>query len=198
MITIRPYHPSDLPALYRICLLTADNGGDASHLYSDPELLGHFYAGPYAVFEPDLAFVLVNDQRPIGYMIGARDSATFGRRCEADWFPLLRQRYPLSVAEGKSSAEQGLIKLLHEGHETVNAYPDYPAHLHIDILPEGQKQGFGLKLMEQFWQRLREVGAPGVTLGVSAANANAVSFYRHIGYEEIEAYPWGFALGKKL
>jgi hypothetical protein len=61
---IRPYHPSDLPALYRICLLTGDSGADASQLYRDPELLGHFYAAPYAVLEPDLCFVLTHDGSP--------------------------------------------------------------------------------------------------------------------------------------
>ena len=53
---IRPYHPSDLCALYRVCLLTGDSGQDASQLYRDPELLGHIYVAPYAVFEPDLCF----------------------------------------------------------------------------------------------------------------------------------------------
>jgi len=39
---IRPYLPSDLDALYRICLLTGDDGQDASSLYKDPRLPGHF------------------------------------------------------------------------------------------------------------------------------------------------------------
>src|SRR5262245_63083228 len=38
---IRPYRPSDLDALYRICLLTGDDGQDATSLYNDPRLLGH-------------------------------------------------------------------------------------------------------------------------------------------------------------
>ena len=40
---IRPYHPTDLTALYKICLLTANSGGDASKLFSIPDLVGHFY-----------------------------------------------------------------------------------------------------------------------------------------------------------
>lgn len=55
---IRAYHPSDLSALYRICLLTADSGGDGAHLYDDPDLPGHLFAAPYAVHEPELCFVL--------------------------------------------------------------------------------------------------------------------------------------------
>ena len=43
---IRPYRPSDLDELYRICLLTGDAGQDATALYQDPRLLGHIFAAP--------------------------------------------------------------------------------------------------------------------------------------------------------
>src|SRR5262249_34604312 len=93
--TIRPFQLSDLQALNEICLRTGDNGADASHLYRDPDLLGQRFAAPYAVLEPDLCFVLVHRDRPCGYILGTRDSAAFYARCEREWFPDLRRRYPL-------------------------------------------------------------------------------------------------------
>ena len=66
--TIRPYHPEDLDALYDICLKTGDTGEDATHLYDDPKLLGHLYAAPYAVLEPDLTFVLEDGAGVCGYI----------------------------------------------------------------------------------------------------------------------------------
>lgn len=194
---IRPYHPSDLPALYQICLKTGDNGGDATGLFNDPELLGHYFAAPYAVLEPDLCFILTKDHRPIGYVLGTRDTATFGQRCETEWFPPLRLRYPLP-AEDESGKEARMIRSIHGGHDTVNHWPDFPAHLHIDIMPEGQNGGWGRKLMETLWERLREIGTPGVFLGVSKANSNAVGFYQHIGFETLEEPQWGYMLGKRL
>ena len=89
---IRPYHPSDFYSLYRICLLTGDNGNDGTALYRDPEIIGHYYAAPYAVLEPELAFVLTLDEVPCGYVIGTANSATFRERCEVEWFPPLRLR----------------------------------------------------------------------------------------------------------
>ncbi|MGB1253694.1 MAG: GNAT family N-acetyltransferase, partial [Candidatus Promineifilaceae bacterium] len=81
---IRPFHPSDLPALYRICLLTGDNGDDATLKYSDPELLGHYFAAPYAVFEPELCFILTHEGQPVGYVLGCLDSAEFYQKCERE------------------------------------------------------------------------------------------------------------------
>jgi len=40
---IRPVSQADLDALYEICLRTGDAGEDATHLYSDPRLLGEIY-----------------------------------------------------------------------------------------------------------------------------------------------------------
>lgn len=195
---IRPYRSSDLDRLYHICLLTGDNGKDGTHLYSDPKLLGYMYAAPYAIFEPELCFVLVNDDdEVVGYILGTKDSASFGKRCEAEWFRPIREEFP-PPAEDDRSAEADLLRNIHRGQETKNWSPDYPAHLHIDILPEGQGGGWGLKLMETFWDKLRALNVPGVYLGVSKQNENAVGFYKHIGFETLSEHEWGYTLGKKL
>ena len=58
MAGIRPYRKSDLSALYAICLATGDAGRDASHLYRDPDLIGHVYAGGYAACAPETTFMV--------------------------------------------------------------------------------------------------------------------------------------------
>ena len=70
---IRPYHPTDMPALYRICLSTGKDGADAAPFVDDPDILGHLFAAPYAEYEPDLCFVLAHDGDPCGYVLGTRD-----------------------------------------------------------------------------------------------------------------------------
>jgi ribosomal protein S18 acetylase RimI-like enzyme len=181
---IRPYHPSDLYALYRICLLTGDSGVDASALYRDPELLGHLYAAPYAVLEPDLAFVLTADGTPVGYTLGARDSQAFAERCEREWFPPLRERYPLPM-ESDASPDAGRIRHIHRGHYHHSSLAEYPAHLHIDILPVGQGGGYGRRLIETLLARMRDTGVSAVHLGVSPTNHRAIGFYEHVGFHRI-------------
>lgn len=194
---IRPYHPSDLTALYHICLGTGDAGQSAEHLYLDPDLLGHYYAAPYAVLEPELSFVLTHNGVPCGYVLAAQDTATFGKRCETEWFPPLRTRYPLPVAEIHSPDAQ-MIRNLHRGHRQVNEFPEYPAHLHIDILPAGQSSGWGRRLIETLAAQLRTLGAPGVYLGVGGRNTRAIGFYEHVGFQRLKEEAWGLVLGMKL
>jgi ribosomal protein S18 acetylase RimI-like enzyme len=196
-LAIRPYHPSDLYALYRVCLLTGDSGKDASDHFRDPELLGHFYTAPYAVLEPDLCFVLTHDGAPCGYVLGARDSATFSARCESEWFPVLRQRYPLPDP-GDTTEDAQMIRHIHEGYHPIAGLEGYPAHLHIDLLPVAQRQGWGSKVMETFLDRLRALEAPGVHLGVGKRNTGAIQFYQRVGFEKLHESTGGILFGMRL
>jgi len=65
MPEIRAYRASDHDAVYEICLLTGDAGADATALYCDPEIVGHVFAAPYTVLEPESCFV-VSDDRGVG------------------------------------------------------------------------------------------------------------------------------------
>lgn len=191
---IRQYHPSDLIMLYRICLQTGDSGKDASKIYNDPDILGHFYAAPYAVFEPDLTFILTRNHLPYGYILGTRDSEKFFEKCESDWFPVLRKRYPLPEANN-DSPDARIIHLIHEGHKVNPDFISYPAHLHIDILPEGQGQGMGRKLIETFIKRLRELKVAGLHLQVGKKNTGAIKFYSNVGFHVIKEYEYSIAYG---
>jgi ribosomal protein S18 acetylase RimI-like enzyme len=183
-ISIRAYHPSDLPSLYRICHATGWNGLDASSLVADPDLIGHSYVGPYVRFEPALCFVAQQRDKIVGYILATADTASFHHTCETHWFPLLRTRYPLPSPDDTSLTAQ-FIRTIHRGHPPSAAIDlaQYPASLHIDLLPQAQRQGAGRQLMEQLFATLRTLRAPGVHLYVSRANQGAISFYERIGFK---------------
>lgn len=195
--TILAYHASMLPALYRVCLLTAEVGGDASALFNDPDLLGHYYVGPYAFLEPELCFVLAAGGQPYGYILGTADSAGFARRGEEAWFAGLRARYPLPAPDDPSQ-DAVLLRLIHAGGRG-HAFPNgYPAHLHIDLLPAAQGQGWGKRLMAAFCERLRTQGVEGVHLGVDVRNTNAIAFYQRVGFTLLREEGGGLLMGRKL
>ncbi|MCA9735899.1 GNAT family N-acetyltransferase [candidate division KSB1 bacterium] len=194
---IRPYHPADLTALYRICLQTAHSGKDASHLFDDPDLIGHIFAAPYAIFEPEHCFVLTEQEQPIGYILGTRDSEAFSEWCEEQWFPPLRTRYPLPQIPDESFQTR-ILHLLHKGHQVNEDFADYPAHLHIDLLPVAQGGGLGRKMMQVFLDALKRANVSAVHLQVGKSNSGAIQFYQKLGFSEIKNYEKSIAFGMLL
>ena len=194
---IRKYHITDLSSLYKICLLTANNGSDASLLLEDSDLVGHLYAAPYTFFEPNLCFILLKNAMPCGYILGTRNSIKFQERCEKDWFPELRKRYPL-LNENDCSLQASFISNLHQKHVFINEINDFIAHLHIDILPIGQGKGFGRQLIQKFLDQLQVYGVKGVHLIVSKENVSAIGFYKHIGFQELRKIGESIAFVKEV
>lgn len=198
-LSLRPARASDAAALDDVCVRTGDAGGDARPRFAHPELLADIWLRPYLLLSPDLAWVVAGpDDVPLGYVLGAADTAAFEEACEERWWPALRERYPLgSVPAG--SPDAGLVARLHTPHrEAAEVVAAYPAHLHVDLLPEAQGGGWGRALLERLFAALRERGVPGVHLGVSASNPNARAFYEHLGFEALEEDDGGALLGLRL
>jgi GNAT superfamily N-acetyltransferase len=185
---IRPYRASDLDAIYRICLETGDSGKDATHLYSDHKVIGHIYAGPYGVLEPESAFVLEDSEGVGGYILGAFDTPAFEARLERDWWPNLRSEY--SKPEGsfrEFSRDQRMARLIHHPPRTPTHITEpYPSHLHIDLLPRFQGGGWGKRMIDTWLTHMKAKGSRGTHLGVGFANERAVRFYRRYGFSEAQ------------
>ena len=194
---IRPYEPGDLDALYDICVRTAADGDDLTDAIDDPLLPGLLYAAPYGVLEPGMAFVVEDDEGVGGYVVGTLDTTAFTARCEIEWLPALRTRYP--VGSGARDADRRYIALIHDVPRHDEAIvAAYPAHLHIDLLPRVQGRGLGRALIERFAAAATAGGASGVHLGVSATNERALAFYRRVGFETVRTEATALVLGLRL
>jgi ribosomal protein S18 acetylase RimI-like enzyme len=188
---IRGCQPGDLDDLYRICLQTADNGQDASHLFGDPKLPGDVYAAPYAIFEPSLAFVAEDRSGVGGYVVAALDSRCFERRLERDWWPALRGRYPDPSREPAKNVSlqerQARHNIHHPWGADLEVAEQFPSHLHINLVPRLQGRGVGRQLITTLTSRLRDQGSPGLHLLVGYGNQRAAECYRHVGFTELPA-----------
>ena len=64
-------------------------------------------------------------------------------------------------------------------------YREYPAHLHMNILPEYQKRGVGSMLLHTFEDHMCDKKVSGIHMWTSNKNLKAIPFYRKHGYEII-------------
>ena len=194
---IRPYEPRDLDALCDVCVRTAADGDDLTGAIDDPLLPGLVYAAPYGVLEPGMAFVVEDADGVGGYVVGTLDTTAFERRCEIEWLPALRTRCP--AGSGGRDADRRYVALIHNPpRQDAAIVADYPAHLHIDLLPRVQGLGLGRALIERFMAAAGAGGAGGVHLGVSRTNERALAFYLHVGFRTLWAGPTSLVLGMRL
>ncbi|MBX9246023.1 GNAT family N-acetyltransferase [Actinotalea ferrariae] len=192
---LRPYRATDRDDVYDVCVRTADGGGDARGQYTTDDFMPDLFAGPYLFLEPELAFVLDDGDRVVGYVLGTADTARWAAEHRARWLPRVAARYPLPDRGAGSpdphpgrpaTPQEGLTELLH--HPERNVYAElagYPAHLHIDVLPAHQGAGHGRALIRTFLAALRERGVPAVHLGMVTTNTPARAFYDRLGFHEI-------------
>ncbi|MDG4784755.1 GNAT family N-acetyltransferase [Micromonospora sp. WMMD1102] len=183
---IRPYRPGDRDAVHDICIRTADLGQDASGSYADPDILPNIFALPYAELEPELAFVLDDGGRAVGYVLGTADTGVFARRFRAEWLPRVAERYPAPAGEPATRDEAMAYELHTPERMVVPGLDDYPAHLHIDLLPGYQRAGHGRAMMDTFVAALRRAGVPGLHVGMISANRPARTFYDRLGFHVVE------------
>jgi ribosomal protein S18 acetylase RimI-like enzyme len=196
---LRPYRSSDAQALRDVCLRTAQTGGDATGLYVSDDLLPDVFATPYVEFAPDLAFVLdagsEASPRVQGYILGVADTARFVAWFRAAWVPKLARAYE-HVVPPRTRCE--LMRHLGFTPERmlIPELDRYPAHLHIDILPSFQRQGWGRALMAALVAALRARRVPGLHLTMDPANVEARRFYDRLGFRELgSSRPEAPALG---
>ena len=196
MLRIEAAGPHDLPGAYRTCLLAGDAGQDATALYRDPDLLGHVYVGPYIARGTGTQLVIVDEEGAAGYLLSADDTLRFEEWAEDVWWPPLRVRYPIRD-DGSRDAE--LIRLIHEPERTQPEIAHaFPAHLHIDLQARARGTGLGRALIERLLSELRDREVAGVHLGVDTDNANAIGFYEHLGFREVDREPGGLLMGLRL
>jgi ribosomal protein S18 acetylase RimI-like enzyme len=197
---IRPYRPEDEESVYMVCLKTGDAGQDATALYSDRKALGHIYVGPYLHFQPELAFVLGDAQGVCGYVLGTSDTIKYYEWFQREWLPRLRGQYEKPSGDPKTWTAQNQVVAQYFKPQIF--YPkelsSYPAHLHIDLLPRAQGQGWGKQMIGAWLAEARERRIPGVHLAVAAHNDRARGFYLKQGFAEIDRNGDAVYMGRTL
>ena len=172
MITIRAYKSDDLESARDVCHKTAHT----KTYQKNKDLVTTMYLDYYAIEEPEYVFVAVDEtDTPIGYVLCSIDYDKFHKVFIEKYASKIKKRFPIDYYNKKSFEPKILKKHL----------PQYPAHLHIDILDGYQGQGVGKRLLEALFNKLKEDNIPGVCLVAATSNKNACGFYEHMGFQKI-------------
>ena len=198
MSRIRPFRPGDESALAEICLRTADAGTDATGVFADDDLWAAVFVLPYVARHPDLAFVVESDAGvPVGYVVGTPDTRAFEDWFATEWWPRFAARWPKPDAE--RTRQDGTLLYAYGRRAGAEPYGDeFPAHLHIDLLPDAQGQGWGRRLIDVLSDALRQRGVRGLHLVASAENTGALAFYTRLGFTPLPSHPGVQAFARDL
>lgn len=184
-MTIRPYNDKDRDNVRYTCLYC---DGPEKMSESTQHFILSTYCDYYIEREKENCFVAVNEEnKAVGYIICAESYDRF----DECFFKEYLTRIPEENQSQRYYAENSAV--MQKKYKN-----DYPAHFHIDILPEYQRMGIGHWLIDTLKEHLKSKGIKGVMLSVSTDNLKGVAFYNKYGFELLEQKPDITAFGLTL
>jgi len=186
MLTIRPYQPGDKEDVRRVCMHAKP--GETVEINPARAASLATYCDYYIECEPQNCFVAADGSgKVVGCVWCAEDYWRYYRRFAKEYLPGMRG-LPL-----RKRADYRFAAWMPRWFA-----PKYPAHLHIDVLGEYQRQGLGSQLMDALAAHLRAKGVPGVMLVVSAGNEKGMNFYRKYGFRQVRRISRAVVMGLRL
>jgi ribosomal protein S18 acetylase RimI-like enzyme len=218
---VLPYEPRFEGDVVEACWRTGLMGEslEGRGRFEDRRLFGMLFCLHFLRFEPGSCFLAVTREgdpregdpregdpregdpreRAVGYIIGTADTPGMRRDFDRRMLPRIAARllaydwwrHPESFRAvlGFAAAERRILSS--GGLSGALGGPEYPAQLHMNVLPGWQGLGLGGRLMDAFLASLRGRGCPGVFLETSDRNLKALPFYRKMGFEEAGEAPFG-------
>ncbi len=184
-MTIRPYEAKDKEDIRFICL---ESAGKTNASEFERNFLLNTYCDYYIENEPQNCFVAADENdKAVGYILCTEDFDAFSK--------IFLTKYTENYIKFKGIFRLALKTSIIEQRKYK---ADYPAHLHIDLLPEYQQKGLGRQLINTLCNHLKEKGVKGVTLSVFVGNKGAIRFYEKCGFTRIKNEIASIVFAKKF
>lgn len=182
MTSIRNFREKDRENVRNICIATAPPSAVKSEKARKYTL--SMYCDCYIDCYPEFCFVAADESdRAVGYILCAPDYEKY----KNDFKKYMRKIFSFSLTRG--------VTAFFESKISGSFRPDFPAHMHIDILDEYQRMGIGTKLVDALREKLREECIPGVMLVVGSGNRKGRNFYKKYGFRQLKNLGEGIAMG---
>jgi len=192
---VRPFHPADREAVFRIAADTAFYGAPVEAMLDDRRLFCDVFYRYYTDFEPERGWVAEvvegGQARVVGFLMGSTDPARRQRAMRGLIANVAWRALGGGYRVGPKTWRYAFA-LLGQAlrRELPAADPQrYPAHLHINLEAGWRGQGLGRGLMQAYLDQLRALGLPGVHLHTTSLNAAACRLYEKMGFQLLDARP---------
>ena len=125
-----------------------------------------------------------DDERVIGYVVATDDTNAFATWFRDEWWPSRARATAAPRGEpprrtGSSPTATGWRRA------RIAIAREYPAHLHIDLLPETQGRDSGGGSSTRCSPSSAAAALPVCTSAMNADNAAAGAFYERLGFERL-------------
>lgn len=173
MATIRRMRADDIKDVEYVCRMTA--GEKSINDEAVGRLMSSMFSTYYARECYDSCFVLVDESdKVVGYLL-----------CEPDYRRFSKIFRKVDVPKiYKLEKKAGIRCWFFPVPYSLMGWK-YPAHLHIDLLPEYQSGGYGSKMMQMLLEDLRAKNVKGLMLMAGGWNHGAIRFYKRNGFKMI-------------
>ena len=186
MATIRPLRHTDTAAVEYVCRMTA------GEIHQKEPVIGNILAKMFSTYYAreccDTSFVLADDNDvAVGYVMCEPDYKRYGK--------LFRKIDTKNIwaLDKKSGFDAWWMPFPY-----FFLGLKYPAHLHIDILPEYQGQGYGAQMMTTMLDNLKRKNVRGIMLMAHKDNHGAIRFYERLGFKVLFNGFGGVVMAKNL
>ncbi|GAA4902777.1 acetyltransferase (GNAT) family protein [Stackebrandtia albiflava] len=182
---VRPCTAADRPAL-RELLPRVGEGSPSGRLWGHPESEADIYLFAYVDADPESVLLAESGGRLVGYLAG--DLGAGALPAESVRMERAMREHRLMTrpatwgffARAAMDGLGGFIRRRPSAGELTD--PRWPAHLHVNLVPEARGTGAAEMLMRGWFERLREKGVPGCHLQTLVENGRAVRFFTRMGF----------------
>ncbi len=185
-VAIRPYEGRDRAAVRHVCHVTGYMGEPAAWMWRDVESFADLFTSYYTDAEPQSALVVDLDGVVAGYLLGCVDSTTAWNPASIFGRHFVRRgigfRPGTAGMVWRSFGDVAVAAVRRRLPPVTFSDERWPAHLHIDLLPQARGLGVGAMLVRRWLDSLRAGGVPGCYLETLGENHGAIAFFESTGF----------------
>lgn len=191
-VLCRHYKASDRTAIRNLCCATGNEGRPIQEVFPDCNLFADWWTRTYTDHLPEWVWVLEDNGEVFGYILGCPDTKGHQRWFNRNVLPAIIARLVLKGLIFRPAVQRIMLlwvwDWVRERPMLGNKDRAYPAHAHLQLAPNYQRQQYALLLGQELFAALRNAGVSGIHGEVPTTNGRMCSLLAQQGFIELRRY----------